>query len=116
MMIGQEQTPAISDPAGPANVSRRTGRGRSRRFKAQLANLRVDLAGLQAQWQGSSHSSTNMLRNNPARPGVQQQWADVGVQMARVQGDIAHDAGAHRAQARTSRRSAGRSGREFALE
>jgi hypothetical protein len=30
-----------------------------------------------------------MLRNNPARPGVQQQWADVGVQMARVQGDIA---------------------------
>ena len=30
-----------------------------------------------------------MLRNNPARPGVQQQWADVGVQLAKVDGKIA---------------------------
>jgi hypothetical protein len=54
-----------------------------------VANLRVDLAGLQAQWQGLKSQLDNMLRNNPARPGVQQQWADVGVQMARVEGDIA---------------------------
>jgi hypothetical protein len=30
-----------------------------------------------------------MLRNNPARPGVQQQWADVGIQIAKVEGDVA---------------------------
>jgi hypothetical protein len=30
-----------------------------------------------------------MLRNNPARPGVQQQWADVGVQLAKADGKIA---------------------------
>jgi hypothetical protein len=30
-----------------------------------------------------------MLRNNPARPGVQQQWANVGVEMAQVKGTIA---------------------------
>src|SRR5262249_28306457 len=31
----------------------------------------------------------DMLRNNPARPGVQQKWADVGVQLASVDGKIA---------------------------
>jgi hypothetical protein len=30
-----------------------------------------------------------MLRNNPARPGVQQHWANVGEQLAQVKGDIA---------------------------
>lgn len=30
-----------------------------------------------------------MLKNNPARPGVQQRWADVGVEKAKIEGDIA---------------------------
>ena len=87
-MIGQEQTPPIPTPPAPPVFPGGQG-GDIATLQAQLANLRVDLAGLQAQWQGLKSQLDNMLRNNPARPGVQQQWADVGVQMARVQGDIA---------------------------
>jgi hypothetical protein len=85
MMIGQEQSPAIPTPPpapGAPDVDIGT-------LQAQLTNARVDLAGLQAQWRGLKSQLDNMLRNNPARPGVQQQWADVGVRMARVEGDIA---------------------------
>ena len=86
MMIGQEQAPPAT-PAPPIrpgiqDVDIVT-------LQSQLAGLRVDLAGLQAQWSGLKSQLDNMLRNNPARPGVQQQWADVGVQMARVKGEIA---------------------------
>ena len=58
-------------------------------LQSQLANLRVEHAGLKAQWDGLRTQLDNMLRSNPARPGVQQQWADVGVQKARLEGDIA---------------------------
>lgn len=58
-------------------------------LKAQLGELRIQLAGLQSQWDGLQNQLNNMLRNNPARPGVQQQWADVGVQKAKLEGDIA---------------------------
>ena len=58
-------------------------------LQSQLANLRVEHAGLNAQWDGLKTQLDNMLRNNPARPGVQQQWADVGVRKARVEGEIA---------------------------
>jgi hypothetical protein len=51
--------------------------------------LRIQLAGLQAQWDGLRTQLDNMLQTNPARPGVQQKWADVGVQMAQVRGDLA---------------------------
>jgi hypothetical protein len=58
-------------------------------LQAQLATLRIQLTGLQAQWDGLQSQLNAMLKNNPARPGVQQAWADVGVQKARVAGDIA---------------------------
>jgi len=58
-------------------------------LRAQVGELNIQLAGLQAQWRGLRRQLDNMLQNNPARPGVQQQWADVGVQSAKVQGDIA---------------------------
>jgi len=58
-------------------------------LQAQVAELNVQYAGLRAQWDGLRNQLDNMLRNNPARPGVQQQWADVGIQMAKVKGDIA---------------------------
>src|SRR6185295_10690684 len=88
MMIEQERPPETPTPPAPpfrpglqdADVGT---------LQAQVANLRVDLAGLQAQWRGLKSQLDDMLRNNPARPGVQQQWADVGVQIARVEGDIA---------------------------
>jgi hypothetical protein len=58
-------------------------------LQAQVGELNVQLAGLKAQWDGLRTQLDNMLRNNPARPGVQQQWADIGIQMAKVKGDIA---------------------------
>src|SRR5258706_15302715 len=58
-------------------------------LQSQLGELRIQLNGLQAQWDGLHSQLDAMLRNNPARPGVQQQWADVGVQIAQIKGDIA---------------------------
>ena len=85
MIIGQEQvppTPTLPFPPGFQDAS--VGD-----LQSQLGNLRVELAGLQAQWRGLKSQLDNMLRTNPARPPVQQQWADVGVQIARVEGNIA---------------------------
>jgi len=58
-------------------------------LQTQLGDLRVEHAGLTAQWNGLKNQLGDMLRNNPARPGVQQQWANVGVQLANVDGKIA---------------------------
>lgn len=59
-------------------------------LRSQVQQLQVQLSGLQAQWDGLYSQLNNMLKNNPARPGVQQEWANVGVQIARVKGDIAY--------------------------
>jgi hypothetical protein len=56
---------------------------------AQLADLSVQQAGLKAQWDGLRRQLDNMLQTNPARPGVQQEWANVGSQRAQVEGQIA---------------------------
>jgi hypothetical protein len=86
-MIQDAQTPVIATPPPPpALVFQDADLGT---LQAQLANLHAQQAGLQAQWRGLKSQLDNMLRNNPARPGVQQQWADVGVQLARVDGDVA---------------------------
>lgn len=82
----QAQTPAIATTPPPAVAVQDADLGT---LQGQLANLRAEQAGLQAQWQGLKSQLDNMLRTNPARPGVQQQWADVGVQLARVDGSIA---------------------------
>jgi len=58
-------------------------------LRSQLSDLRVQLAGLQANWDGLRAQLNVMLQNNPARPRVQQEWADAGVQIARVKGEIA---------------------------
>jgi hypothetical protein len=58
-------------------------------LQAQLADLSVERAGLKAQWDGLRHQLDEMARNNPVRPGVLQQWADAGVQLANVDGKIA---------------------------
>ena len=58
-------------------------------LQAQAGELQVQLAGLRAQHDGLKNQIDNMLRNNPARPAVVQQWADVGVQIANVEGRLA---------------------------
>jgi hypothetical protein len=68
-------------------------------LQTQAAELRIQLTGLRAQWDGLRTQLDNMLRTNPARPGVQQKWADVGVQIAQVEGDLA------RTEAQISQRS-----------
>ena len=57
-------------------------------LQAQLGQLQVQLAGLRGQWDGLKEQLDQMLRNNPARPRVQQEWADVGIQKAKVEGEI----------------------------
>jgi hypothetical protein len=72
------EAPAL--PQAPATLSG---------LQAQAIDLRIQLAGLKAQWDGLRTQLDNMLQTNPARPGVQQKWADVGVEMAQVRGDLA---------------------------
>ena len=81
-MTGQAPTPAGS-PLPPIQSGDLTS------LQAQAADLNAQLAGLQAQRNGLKSQLDQMLRSNPARPGVQQQWADVGVQVANVQGKLA---------------------------
>jgi hypothetical protein len=58
-------------------------------LRDQAGQLQVQLAGLRAQWKGLQTQLNSMRLDNPARPPIQQQAADVGVQMAQVQGQLA---------------------------
>jgi hypothetical protein len=88
-MIRQVQTPATATTVPPPPPAVGVQEADLGTLQGQLANLHTQQAGLQAQWRGLKSQLDNMLRSNPARPGVQQQWADVGVQLARVDGDVA---------------------------
>jgi len=86
-MHRQAQAPAAPHTPAPAPVlAQDADLGL---LQTQLGDLRVEHAGLQAQWDGLQNQLDKMLRTNPARPGVQQQWANVGVQLATVDGKIA---------------------------
>jgi hypothetical protein len=70
-------------------------------LQSQLSDLQVQLTGVRARWDGLRSQLDEMLRTNPARPSVQQQWADAGVEMARLKGEIAfREAQLARAQGR----------------
>lgn len=58
-------------------------------LREQASELQVQLAGLKAQWTGLQDQLESMRLDNPARPAVQHQAADVGVQMAQVRGQLA---------------------------
>jgi hypothetical protein len=58
-------------------------------MQGRLGELQAQQAGLKAQWNGLRHQLDQMRSDNPARPGVQQQWADVGVHIAQYDGQIA---------------------------
>jgi hypothetical protein len=82
-MPTQTPTPPATPVAAPVQ------NGGLGSLQTQVGDLRIELAGLKAQWDGLRRQLDNMLQSNPARPGVQQQWADVGVQIAKVEGNIA---------------------------
>jgi hypothetical protein len=58
-------------------------------LQSQLGELTIQHSGLKAQWEGLRRQLDNMLQSNPARPGIQQEWADVGSQVAQIEGQIA---------------------------
>jgi hypothetical protein len=82
------QVPTAPPPATPALPASLQGTDVAS-LQAQVGELRIQLSGLRAQWSGLKSQLDQMLRSNPARPGVQQQWADVGVKIAQTEGDIA---------------------------
>lgn len=58
-------------------------------MQAQYLDLTIQLAGLKAQWNGLQNQLESMRLDNPARPAIQQQAANVGVQIAGVEGQLA---------------------------
>lgn len=76
------QLPASPPPAPEIGADLAT-------MQARLGELQVQQAGLKAQWNGLRHQLDQMRSDNPARAGVQQQWADVGVHIAQYDGQIA---------------------------
>ena len=87
-MFPQTPVPPVP-PAAPVEAPVAQGPATLSGLQTQAVELRIQLAGLRAQWNGLRQQLDQMLRTNPARPGVQQKWADVGVQMAQVEGDLA---------------------------
>lgn len=73
-------TPQAPVPGGPADIGT---------LQTQIGDLRVQQAGLKAEYNGLRRQLDQMLQSNPARPGLQQKWTDVGVQIAKVDGQIA---------------------------
>lgn len=58
-------------------------------LQAQFADLTVQLSALRAQSRGLETQLNRMRLDNPARPAVQQQAAEVGVKMAQIEGELA---------------------------
>lgn len=58
-------------------------------MQAQLADLQVQLAGMRKEWDGLFRQLDRMSQSNPARAGVQQKHADMGVKIAQTEGQIA---------------------------
>jgi hypothetical protein len=75
-------TPVASPPPaqGIANIAN---------LRSQLGELNIQARALRATQEGLTGQLERMRLDNPARPGVQQQSADVGTQLARVEGQIA---------------------------
>jgi hypothetical protein len=78
-------TPAVPTPPTPGAV---IPSGDIAAMQARLADLRVQEIGLKAQWNGLRRQLEAMRTTNTARPAVSQEWANVGSQLAQVQGEI----------------------------
>jgi hypothetical protein len=95
MLVSFAQTPAPPapqvpvPPALPGPFPQIVGVGDLTAMQTQLAELNVQRLGLKAQWNGLQRQLESMLITNPARPPVQAKAADVGVQLAQIDGQIA---------------------------
>lgn len=78
------QTPTPPPGAGPV-----AGTADPAALRVQLGDINVQLAALRAQWRGLQRQLESMRIDNPARPAVQQQAADVGIKIAQLEGDAA---------------------------
>jgi len=87
-MFPQTPVPPVP-PVTPVEAPAAQGPATLSGLQAQAIELQIQLAGVRAQWNGLRAQLDQMLRTNPARPGVQQKWADVGVQKAQLEGDLA---------------------------
>src|SRR4051812_8960036 len=56
---------------------------------SQLTSLQIQRSALRAEWKGLQNQLSTMRLDNPARPAVQQSAADVGVRIAKTEGEIA---------------------------
>jgi K+/H+ antiporter YhaU regulatory subunit KhtT len=74
------ELPSPPAPPGLADIGNLAG---------QLAELTIQQAQLRAQHDGLKRQLEQMQQQNPARPGIQQEWAQVGSQLAAVDGKIA---------------------------
>ena len=88
-MHQQAQAPGVPQTPAPAATPTLAQDADLGALRSQLADLIVERAGLTAQWDGLKHQLDQMRSTNPSRPGVLQQWADAGVQLANVDGKIA---------------------------
>jgi len=58
-------------------------------LQTQLGNLQAQLAGMQAEYKSLQRQLERMSGGNPARPVIVQRTADLGMQMAQIDGQIA---------------------------
>jgi hypothetical protein len=83
------QNTAAVPPVPPATPAQVTPGLSVQAMQGQYIDLTIQLAGLKAEWNGLSDQLGSMRLDNPARPAIQQQAADVGVKIAQTQGQLA---------------------------
>lgn len=89
--VSQAQTAPTppAPPAIPVAPIQASGATSVTSLIAQYTDGTMQLAGLKAQWDGLQNQLYSMRLDNPARPAVQKQTADVGVQIAQLEGQLA---------------------------
>lgn len=88
-VLQRPTTSAPPAPAAPAATPQVAGVPDAAALTAQLTELRIQQVSLVAKRDGLRRQLDQMLQTNPARPGVAQEWANAGIQLADVDGKIA---------------------------
>jgi hypothetical protein len=94
VLQGPGSTPATAPmppmpPGIPGAAIQASGAVSMTSLISQYTDGTMQLAGLKAQWDGLQSQLFSMRLDNPARAPVQQQAANVGVQIAQLEGQLA---------------------------